>query len=76
MREMQTIVVSVPAHLSVRLSLCVMRFRCANTAGRIDVQLGVEALGDLRNIVLDGSPDLSTDSMRPLPNYYCHLFCF
>jgi len=32
-------------------------------AGCIEVLLRMEILGDLRNIVLDGSPDFLTDSM-------------
>jgi len=35
--------------------LCVTPICSANTAERIGVPLGVEALGDPRNIVLDGS---------------------
>jgi len=41
---------------------------------RIEVLLGVEALGDSRNIVglLDGSHDFHMDSIRLLPNYFGH----
>jgi len=42
---------------SVSLSRGFIELRCANTAERIEVLLGMETLGDLRNIVLDGGPD-------------------
>jgi len=35
-----------------------MQLCCTNTAERIEVLLGVETLGDPRNFVFDGSPDL------------------
>jgi len=55
-------------HLSkASASLSVTRFRCADTPERIEVLLEVKTLGDLGNIVFDGSFDLPTDSMRPLP---------
>jgi len=56
------------------VSLSVRQLHCANTAERIEVLLRVDTLGDPRNIVLDGSPDFPTDSMRPSPNYFGHLF--
>jgi len=37
------------------VSLFATRLRCANTAERIEVLLGMESLGDQGNIVLDGS---------------------
>jgi len=44
--------------LSVCLLLCLTRLRCANTAERIEVLLGLEILED-KNIVLDGSPGVT-----------------
>jgi len=44
---------------------------CANMGEQINLLLWVETLADLRNIVFPNSP---TDSMRPLPNYFGHLF--
>jgi len=35
-----------------------MQLHCANVAECIEVLLGVETLGDPKNIVLDGSPDI------------------
>jgi len=39
------------------VSMYVTRLRCSNMAQRIEVLLGIETLGDPRNIVLDGSSD-------------------
>jgi len=47
MYQMWTIVIDDPGHLSVCLLCCLTRLRCANTAERIEVLLGVaETLGD------------------------------
>jgi len=43
--------------LLVNVSLSAMQLRCANMAERIEVLLGLETLGDPRNIVLDTSLD-------------------
>jgi len=45
--------------VSVSLSRGFTWLRCAKMAERIDVLLGVETLVDLRNIVLDESPDFN-----------------
>jgi len=49
----------------------VMWIRCANTAERIEI-----LLRDLRNVVLDWSPNSTMDSMQPSPNYFSHLLHF
>jgi len=46
MHEMRTIAIDDLGHLLVCQSDCL---RCANRAGRIEVLLGVETLGDPRN---------------------------
>jgi len=48
----------------------VTRLRCANTAARIEVLLGVKTLGDPTNIVWDESFDSPKNSMRSSPNYF------
>jgi len=58
MREVRTTAIDDPGRLSVCLSRAFTRHRCANTAERIEVLLGVET-GDARNFVLDASPDFS-----------------
>jgi len=42
-----------------RATSTVMRLRCANTAERIDVLLGVETLRDTRKVALNWSLDFS-----------------
>jgi len=56
MNEIRTTAIYDPGRLSVCLSRSghFTRLRCANMAKRIEVLLGVETLGDPRNIVLDG----------------------
>jgi len=49
------------------------RLRCVHSAERLDVFLGLETLGEPRNIVLDGSPDFRTDPMPPSRSYFGHL---
>jgi len=46
---------------------------CANTSGRIGVRLGLETLGDHRNIALDESPDfpLIRCGLRPITLTIC-----
>jgi len=48
-------------------TLSATQLRCANTAKGIEVLLGVETLWNPKNIILDGSCDLSTDLIKPLP---------
>jgi len=55
---MQIIAINIPA-VSVSLSRGFTRLRCVNMAERIEVLLGVETIGDLRNTVLNGSPNFS-----------------
>jgi len=69
MHEMQTTAIDDPGRLSCGFT----RLRCANTAERIEVLLGVDTLGNLRNTVLQGVPISLTDSMRHSPNYFVHL---
>jgi len=51
---------------------------CAKAAERIDVLLGVETVGDSRNVVLGGGSSSPTArgrrSMPPSPNYFDNLF--
>jgi len=69
MHEIQTIAVSVPA--SVSLSCGFTQLSCANMAEWIEVPFWVEPF---RDIALDGDPISPTDSMRPSPRYFDHLF--
>jgi len=71
---MWTTAIDDPGHRSVCLFRSFTWLHCANTAEWIVVLLGLETLSDLRNIVLDVSPDFPTDLMQPLPNYFGHLF--
>jgi len=57
MHKTRTIAIDDPGRLSVCLLCGFTRLRCANTAERIGVLLGVETLGDPRNTVYDESPD-------------------
>jgi len=58
MHKMLTIATSVPVAWCVNLSVTLLR--PAKTAERIDVLVEVETVGDPRNIVLNGGPDLPT----------------
>jgi len=61
----------------VALSVSVCKYvnnapACAKTAARIEVLFGVEISTGPRNTVLDGNPNLQTDSMRPWSDYFTH----
>jgi len=55
MYDLRTIAIDDPWRLRVCKSVTWLRY--ANPAKRMDVLLGVETFGDLRNVILDGSPD-------------------
>jgi len=58
MREVQDIATATDVScLSVPLSHGLTRLYCAKTAERIEILFGLNTLGGLRSIVLDGSPD-------------------
>jgi len=56
------------------ISLSVSRLRCAKMAGRIDILVGVETLGDPRHIGLDTGPNPPTARaehlMQSLSSYF------
>jgi len=61
---------------SISLPHDFMRLCCVNTAELIAVLLAVETLAEPRNvIVLDGTPNFPTHSIRPLPRYFGPLIC-
>jgi len=64
--------------VSVSLSVCLSCRRDVQMVEWIDVLFAVETPGNQRNIVLD--EDLRGEgegaSMRPLPDYFGHLFSF
>jgi len=55
MHEMRTTAINDPVAWSVGLSRGFTRFRCANTAERMEVLFVVETLGNPSNTVLEGS---------------------
>jgi len=58
----------------VSVCLSVTRMRCAKTAERIDMLLGVETSGDPNRSVLDGCADVPTDTERRRQHCFALLY--